>query len=40
LRVTGSFPLDDSERTLAALAEALPIRISRRTDYWVSIDLR
>lgn len=39
LRITGSFPLDDSERTLAALAESLPIRISRRTDYWVSIDL-
>ncbi|ENO83964.1 FecR family protein [Thauera linaloolentis] len=40
LRVTGSFPLDDSERTLAALSEALPIRIDRHTDYWVSIDLR
>lgn len=39
LRVTGSFPLDDSERSLDALAEALPIRITRRTRYWVSIDL-
>ncbi len=40
LRVTGSFPLDDSERTLAALAEALPIAVQRHTRYWVSIDLR
>lgn len=40
LRVTGSFPLDDSERTLAALAETLPIAIRRRTDYWIAIDLR
>lgn len=40
LRVTGSFPLDDSERTLAALAQALPIGVHRRTDWWVSIDLR
>lgn len=40
LRVTGSFPLDESERTLAALAETLPIAIRRRTDYWVAIDLR
>lgn len=39
LRVTGSFPLDDSERTLAALAEALPIAIHRHTDYWVRIEL-
>ncbi|NMG65971.1 DUF4880 domain-containing protein [Azoarcus indigens] len=40
LRVTGTFPLDDSERTLAALAEALPIAVRRRTDYWVWIEAR
>lgn len=40
LRVTGSFPLDDTDRSLANLAEALPIRITHRTRYWVSIDLR
>ncbi|WP_231949190.1 FecR family protein [Herminiimonas arsenitoxidans] len=39
LRVTGTFPLDDSGRTLAALAETLPIAIRRRTDYWVSIEM-
>lgn len=40
LRVTGSFPLDDSERTLAALERALPITVQRRTGWWVSIDVR
>ncbi len=38
LRVTGTFPLDDSERTLAALVETLPIAVYRRTDYWVTIE--
>lgn len=40
LRVTGTFPLDDSKRTLAALAETLPIIIRSRTDYWISIELQ
>ena len=40
VRVTGSFSLDDSNRTLAALADTLPVSVQRRTDYWVSIDLR
>lgn len=40
LHVTGTFPLDDSERALLALAETLPISLQRRTNYWVSIDLR
>ena len=40
LRVTGTFPLDDSERTLTALEETLPITLRRHTRYWVSIDLR
>ncbi len=40
LRVTGSFSLDDSERTLAALAAVLPITVHRRTGWWVGIDLR
>lgn len=40
LRVTGTFPLDDSGRTLAALAETLPITIRRRTDCWVSIEMQ
>lgn len=40
VRITGTFSLDDSNRTLAALAETLPVAVQRRTDYWVSIDLR
>lgn len=40
LRVTGTFPLDDSGRTLAALAETLPITIRHRTDYWISIEMQ
>ncbi|WP_058644537.1 FecR family protein [Pseudacidovorax intermedius] len=40
LRVTGSFPLDDSDRSLAALAQALPITVHRRTPWWIAIDLR
>jgi transmembrane sensor len=40
LRVTGTFSLDDGRRTLAALAETLPIMIRSRTDYWISIELQ
>lgn len=37
LRVSGLFRLDDSDQALAALARTLPIRVSRRTDLWVSV---
>lgn len=40
LRITGSFSLDDTDKTLRALLDALPIRIIQRTPYWVSIDLQ
>lgn len=36
LRVQGVFPLDDSERTLAALAETLPIRV-RHYGPWLTL---
>lgn len=39
LRVTGIYSLDDRRRTLAALAESLPITVRERTAYWVSISL-
>jgi transmembrane sensor len=39
LPVTGQFPLDDSERSLAMLAQSLPIRIFRVTPWYVSIDV-
>ncbi|OIN53189.1 FecR domain-containing protein [Pseudomonas costantinii] len=37
LRVTGSFPLDDVDAALALLTHALPVRIERRTRYWVTV---
>ncbi|MCU7645900.1 FecR domain-containing protein [Pseudomonas piscis] len=37
LRVTGSFQLDDTDAALALLARTLPVRIERRTRYWVTV---
>lgn len=37
LRVTGVFPLYDTDRALHNLTLGLPVRISRRTGYWVSV---
>jgi transmembrane sensor len=39
LRVSGVFSLDDTDRTLRALAETQPLRIAASTRYWVTIDL-
>jgi transmembrane sensor len=39
LRVQGSFPLDDSDAVLAALAETLPIRVERHGAWLVLIDI-
>ena len=37
LRLSGAYPLDDTERALAAIAQALPVRIETRTRYWVRV---
>lgn len=37
LRVTGSFQLDDTDAALALVARALPVRIERRSRYWVTV---
>ncbi|NBF13213.1 FecR domain-containing protein [Pseudomonas sp. Fl4BN1] len=37
LRVTGSFQLDDTDAALALLTNTLPVRIERRTRYWVTV---
>lgn len=37
LRVTGSFQLDDTNAALALIARTLPVRIERRTPYWVTV---
>lgn len=40
LRLSGAYPLDDTERALAAIAQALPVRIETRTRYWVRVKAR
>lgn len=37
LRVTGTFPLADPELALAALTRALPLRIERTTNWWITL---
>jgi transmembrane sensor len=40
LRLSGSYPLDDTDRILDLLTVALPLQIRRRTRYWVSVEAR
>lgn len=40
LVVSGVYPLDDTDRVLAALAEALPVRVEYTTPYWVTVRAR
>jgi transmembrane sensor len=37
IRITGVFPLDDTDRILDALAHAFPLDVRRHTRYWTSI---
>lgn len=37
LRISGSFPLHDTDRALAALPPSLPVQIERHTDWWVRV---
>ena len=37
LRISGVFPLDDSERALAAVARTLPVQVVYRTRWWVTL---
>lgn len=37
LRISGSFPLHDTDQALTALASSLPIRIERHTDWWIRV---
>ncbi|MGO4399647.1 FecR domain-containing protein [Achromobacter sp. PAB15] len=37
LRISGSYPLGDTDRILAAVERALPVRVDRFTRYWVTI---
>jgi len=40
LRLSGIYPLDDTDRTLQLLQNSLPIRVTYHSDYWVSIEAR
>lgn len=40
LRVSGAFPIDDTDRALAAVERALPVHISRFTRYYTRITAR
>ncbi|MCY1306948.1 Protein FecR [compost metagenome] len=40
LLLTGVFPLADTDSILAALERSLPVRVSYRTRYWVSVQRR
>lgn len=37
LRISGTFPLHDTDRALAALPLSLPVRIERHTPWWVRV---
>jgi len=37
LRVSGAFPIDDTDRALAAVERALPVRVSRFTRYYTRV---
>lgn len=37
LSVSGTFPTTDTDRALAALAEALPVRVTTFTPYLVTV---
>lgn len=40
LRVSGTYPLADTDRVLAALQRALPVRVQTFTRYWISVGPR
>lgn len=40
LRISGLFPLDDTDRALQAMARLLPVTVTRRSPYWVRVSAR
>jgi len=40
LRLSGVFRLDDTNQLLALLPQTLPVRIEKRTDWWVTVSAR
>lgn len=37
LRITGAFPLDDTDRALAMLVQILPVEVEYRTHWWATV---
>ncbi|WP_237884676.1 FecR domain-containing protein [Pseudomonas sp. PGPR40] len=37
LRITGSFPLNDTDKALSALLPTLPVQIEQHTSWWVTV---
>ena len=37
LRITGSFPLNDTDKALSALLPTLPVQIEQHTPWWVTV---
>jgi transmembrane sensor len=37
LRITGSFPLHDTDLALSALLPTLPVQIEQHTPWWVTV---
>ncbi|ULU26066.1 FecR domain-containing protein [Dyella terrae] len=40
LKISGAFPIDDTNRALDALTHAFPVRVVRRTRLWVTLEPR
>ncbi|CAM3839374.1 FecR family protein [Paracidovorax anthurii] len=40
LRVSGTYPLDDTDRVLAALTRSLPVEVRSRSRWWVTVARR
>ncbi|MDR0226661.1 MAG: FecR domain-containing protein [Burkholderiaceae bacterium] len=40
LRVSGAFPVDDTDRALAALVSRFPLQLRSHTRYWVQVEAR
>ncbi|MNT95312.1 fec operon regulator FecR [compost metagenome] len=40
LRLDGVFPLADTDRVLAMVAQTLPVDVRRTTDWWVTVRAR
>lgn len=40
MKISGAFPITDTELALTALQSAFPLTVQRRTRYWVTVVAR